>query len=386
MKRVAILGSTGSVGTQTLDVLERLPGAFVVVALAAGRWSPCLASQVERWRPATVGIADPAPVREHFPDTHVLTGKDALRRTVEVAEPDVIVVATPGLTALAACLEALQAGRVLAMANKEALVAAGALVMRIARDCGGTIVPVDSEHSGIWQCLQGEEPRAVAGLTLTSSGGAFRDTPVHALATATPEEALRHPTWSMGPKITIDSATLMNKGLEIIEASWLFDIPPAQVAVVLHRQSIIHALVEFIDGTFKAQLAVPDMRLPIANALTYPERVFADLPRLDIARLGMLSFEPVDDRKYPSIEVARRAAEAGGTHPAVLNAANEVAVERFLAGDVRFTDIVPLVATTLDRYAERSRSTDEWASAADSIEAVLTADAWARATCRELQP
>jgi 1-deoxy-D-xylulose-5-phosphate reductoisomerase len=246
--------------------------------------------------------------------------------------------------------------------------------MGMARGCGGTVLPVDSEHSGVWQCLQGEERSAVVGITITASGGAFRDTPLPELDSATPQAALRHPTWSMGPKITVDSATLMNKGLEIIEASWLFDVPTDHVQVVLHRQSIVHALVEFTDGSIKAQLSVPDMRLPIVNALMYPERIPLDLPRLDITQLGTLTFEPIDGERYPALALARRAAQAGGTYPAVLNAANEVAVDRFLAGAVRFTDIIPLVAETLDRHNETGTDADD----------VFAADHWARATCLDL--
>jgi len=215
----------------------------------------------------------------------------------------------------------------------------------------------------------------VREIVITSSGGAFRDAPLDSLADASVEQALKHPTWSMGPKITVDSATLMNKGLEIIEASWLFEVPCSQVSVVLHRQSIVHALVEFWDGSVKAQLAVPDMRLPIVNALTYPDRVAVDLPRLNLAELGSLTFEPVDHERYPSLNLARQAAACGGTYPAVLNAANEVAVERFLNHEIRFTEIIPLVAATLDRYHEMGGS---------SLEALLAVDAWARRTSREL--
>jgi 1-deoxy-D-xylulose-5-phosphate reductoisomerase len=265
----------------------------------------------------------------------------------------------------------------MAIANKETLVAAGELVTGVARECGGMIVPVDSEHSGIWQCLQGEDSSSVAEIIVTSSGGAFRDTPLEEMELATPEQALQHPTWSMGPKITIDSATLMNKGLEIIEASWLFGVTPSQVSVVLHRQSIVHALVRFADGSLKAQLSLPDMRIPIVNALTYPGRVSAELPGLDVAHLGALTFEPVDETRFPAIGVARMAAEAGGNYPAVLNAADDVAVRRFLDKEIRFMDIVPLVVGTLDRYTECK---------ADEFEDVLAVDRWARQIAREFIP
>lgn len=374
-RRVAVLGSTGSVGTQTLDVLARQPDTFTVVGLGAGHWSAAFADQLATWQPEAAAVAadGSGPV---VPDgMQLFAGPDALERLVEVGDPDIVVLATPGLVGLSACLHALRSGRLVAIANKETLVSAGALVTSTAREGGGTLVPVDSEHCGVWQCLRGEDPRSVAGIFLTSSGGAFRDAPLDTLASATPEQALQHPTWSMGPKITVDSATLMNKGLEVIEASWLFDVPSSVVSVVLHRQSIVHALVEFADGSVKAQLSVPDMRVPIVSALNYPDRVAADLPRLDIARLGSLTFEPVDEQRYPSIPLARSAAEAGGTYPSVLNAANEVAVERFLYGEIRFTDIVPLVGRTLDEHRENGISEDS----------VLAADAWARQTCRALK-
>jgi 1-deoxy-D-xylulose-5-phosphate reductoisomerase len=376
-KRVVVLGSTGSVGTQTLDVLERLPGEFTLVGLAAGHWSDAFAMQVTEWRPPFVAAAESMPLPATFSDDLTAwSGPDAMVQLVEAAGADIVVVATPGLVALSAGLAALRQGKLVAIANKEILVTAGAFVMEAARSHGGTVVPVDSEHNAIWQCLRGEDPSAVVQVILTSSGGAVRDLPLDRLADVTPDQALQHPTWSMGPKITIDSATLMNKGLEIIEAALLFDVQPAIVSVVLHRQSIVHAMVEYADGSFKAQLAVPDMRIPILNALTYPERANAELPRLNVAQLGSLTFEPIDEVRYPAVPLARQAAAAGGTYPAVLNAANEVAVARFLAGDVPFTDIIPLVACTLDRHNESGVGFDE----------ILAADAWARAYSGNLSP
>ncbi len=376
MKTVAVLGSTGSVGTQTLDVLERFRGSFQVVGLAAGHWSDAFASQVRAWQPPYAAVAENGAGGSDEADTRLFSGTTALEHLVEETNPDIVVLGTPGLRGLAACLIALRAGKVAAIANKETLVAAGDLVTRTAREHGGTIVPVDSEHNGVWQCLRGEDTSAVAEIVITSSGGAFRDTPIEDLKTASVEQALNHPTWSMGPKITVDSATLMNKGLEIIEASWLFGVPQSKVSVVLHRQSIVHALVEFADGSIKAQLSVPDMRLPIMYALMYPERPCADLPRLQIQHLGSLTFEPIDEVRYPSIPIARGAAEAGGAYPVVLNAANEVAVERFLDGEVGFTDIVPLVAETIALHNDQG---------AASIEEILAADLWARETCRQLR-
>jgi 1-deoxy-D-xylulose-5-phosphate reductoisomerase len=377
MKRVVVLGSTGSVGTQTLDVLARLPDGFALVGLAAGHWSAPFMAQVGEWKPPFVAVAADEPVPGDIPDDlSQWTGADAMCRLVEAAGADIVVVATPGLVALSACMAALRQAKLVAIANKEMLVTAGAFVMECARAHRGTVVPVDSEHNAIWQCLRGEDPRSAVGIILTSSGGALRDLPLDQLEMVSPERALQHPTWSMGPKITIDSATLMNKGLEIIEASLLFNVPPSMVSVVLHRQSIVHALVEYADGSLKAQLAVPDMRIPILNALTYPERAPAELPRLDIAHLGALTFEPIDGVRYPAVALARNAADAGETYPAVLNAANEVAVARYLAGEIRFTDIIPLVARTLERHNQAGHGFDE----------ILAADAWARDYCAHLSP
>jgi 1-deoxy-D-xylulose-5-phosphate reductoisomerase len=375
VKRVVVLGSTGSIGTQTLDVLGQLSDRFEVVGLAAGRWTSAFQQQIERWQPDLVATAAPDAPALHG-RVRVLNGARALEALIEETDPDVAVIGTPGMVGLDACLAVLRAGKIAAIANKEPLVTAGALVMEAARRYGGTIVPVDSEHSGVWQCLRGEDAATVSNITITSSGGAFRDAPLESLESATPEQALQHPTWSMGPKITIDSATLMNKALEIIEACWLFEVPHTLVSVVLHRQSIVHALVEFSDGSVKAQLAVPDMRLPIVNALTYPDRVPIEVPRLDVARMGTLTFEPVDEKRYPSIPLARATAEQGESYPAVMNAANEVAVERFLAGEIGFTEIVPLVASTLDRHN---------GGACRTLEDVIEVDRWARETAHTLQ-
>ena len=376
MKRVVVLGSTGSVGTQTLDVLARLGKSFSVAGLAAGHWSDGFATQLARWDPEYAAVGADGAAREAGSEVALFTGPGALELLVQAVVPDILVLATPGLVGLSACLAVLRDGGIVALANKEPMVAAGHLVTATAREHRGAIVPVDSEHNGVWQCLRGEERESIVQIILTSSGGAFRDTPLDQLSYATVEDALRHPTWSMGPKITVDSATLMNKGLEIIEASWLFDVPPSAISIVLHRQSIVHALVEFVDGSIKAQLAVPDMRLPILNALMYPERVGADLPKLDVQNLGSLTFEPIDDNRYPSIPLARSAAEAGGAYPTVLNAANEVAVDRFLAGEIRFTSIVPLVQETVDRHNDRI--------GAGTIAEIEAADSWARAVCRTL--
>jgi 1-deoxy-D-xylulose-5-phosphate reductoisomerase len=290
-----------------------------------------------------------------------------------------VLAAVPGRVGLLPTLAALQRGKTVALANKESLVMAGHLVMGAARAHGAEVLPVDSEHNAIWQCLRGEgaanaPASEVASLILTASGGAFRDLPLAALSRVTPAEALRHPTWSMGPKITVDSATLMNKGLEIIEASWLFGVPLERMQVVMHRESIVHSLVEFVDGSLKAQLAVPDMRLPIQYALSYPERWPCPVPRLDLARLGMLQFGEVDRQRFRSMYVALAAARAGGTYPAALSGADDEAVRLFLAGALPFDRIADVVEMVVERHRP---ATD------DSLEAVLEADDWARRACRE---
>jgi 1-deoxy-D-xylulose-5-phosphate reductoisomerase len=358
MKRLAVLGSTGSIGTQTLDVVRWHPDEFSVSALVASRPSELFSAQLA----------------EFAPPLQCLTASDGAARLVDIAlDPrvDMLVVATSGTVGFRPTIEALEAGKPVALANKETLIMAGHLVTRAAAGAGSQLLPIDSEHSAIWQCLQGEEPYAerVRRLQLTASGGAFRDRPVGSLATVTPAEALRHPTWTMGPKITIDSATLMNKGLEVIEAHWLFGLPYECIDVVIHHQSVIHSLVEFIDGSVKAQLGVPDMRLPIQYALAHPRRLSAPAERLDLTRVAKLTFESVDDEKYPCLALAYRAGQLGGTAPTVLNAANEVAVARFLAEELRFPDIAELIAAALDAHS---------AIANPSLEEVEAADAWAR--------
>ncbi len=373
-QRVAVLGSTGSIGTQTLDLITQFEDRFEIVGLGAGHWSAALARQVRRWEPELVAVAR-KPGDEDVAGVALAAGEAALEGLVERLAPDIVVLGTPGLVGLQACLLALRQGARVLVANKEPLVSAGDLVCETARTHGGTILPVDSEHSGVWQCLRGEEIEAVHRIVLTTSGGALRDVPMDDLAGVKPAQALRHPTWSMGPKITIDSATLMNKGLEIIEASWLFGVPPSMISVMVHRQSLVHAAVEFRDGSIKAQLSTPDMRFPLLHALVYPERPSADLPTLDLLAAGGLTFEPVDDERYPALHLAREAAEAGVSYPVALNAANEVAVKRFLAGEIHFTQIVPVVKRTLELHQpEKDRS----------LPAILAVDDWARGVAQEM--
>ena len=370
MKQLVILGSTGSIGQQTLDVVRGLPDRFQVLGLAAGQNATLLEEQAREFRPRLIWSEQ----EDARPALEAAAGAGArwipLEEQAAQPDADLVVVGTVGRAGLAPTLAALRAGKAVALANKEVLVMAGALVTQAATRGGGELLPVDSEHSAIWQCLWGEDRSAIARVILTASGGAFRDYTPEQLAGVTPEEALRHPTWQMGRKITVDSATLINKGFEAIETRWLFDVPLERVEVVLHRESIIHSLVEFVDGSVKAQLGEPDMRLPIRIALCYPQRVANPAtPPLDLARLGELHFEPIDYRRFPALALALKAGRQGGTYPAALAAADEVAVGHFLAGHLRFTDIVSLLEDVLSAHTP----------AADTdLEAVLAADAWAR--------
>lgn len=365
---VAVLGSTGSIGTQTLDVIRALGGRFRVVALAAGWNTDLLYRQVAEFRPLLV-------CAEAALDPDRLAGARVVPMTEMAAHPDVdvAVIGTAGTAGLAPALAALRASKAVALANKEVLVMAGAVLTRAAAEGGGEIRPVDSEHSAIWQCLWGEDRGGIARLILTASGGALRDRPLETLDAVTPEEALHHPTWTMGRKVTVDSATLFNKGLETIEARWLFDVPVERIEVVMHRESIVHSLVEFRDGSVKAQLGLPNMRLPIQCALTYPERLPCTVPRLDLAALGSLQFAPPDLARYPCLALAMEAGRRGGTYPAVLAAADEVAVEEFLAGRIRFTDIPRLIERVLAVHSPGPE---------DDLAALLEADAWARRQAR----
>lgn len=371
-KGIAVLGSTGSIGRQTLDVIRQLPGRFRIVALAGGDNATLLEDQCREFRPQLVWARDDA---RHM-DLKAACGRTArwapMAEMAAHADVDVVVVATGGSAGLEPTLAALRAGKAVALANKEVLVMAGGIVTRAAEQGRGELRPVDSEHSAIWQCLWGEDPSSVRKIILTASGGAFRDRSPRELERVTPREALRHPTWDMGRRITIDSATLMNKGFEAIEASWLFGVPMTDVEVVMHRESIVHSLVEFADGSVKAQLGVPDMRLPIQCALTYPERAASEtLPRLNLARTATLTFSEPDLSRYPCLRLALEAGGRGGTWPAVLAAADEVAVEAFMAGAISFTEIPRVVDAALSAH----RGTTD-----PSLADVLTADAWARET------
>jgi len=361
---VAVLGSTGSIGRQALEVLAGLPDRFKVVALAAGRDVTALGAQAAAIHPRVVAVAGGA-VPELSPGTTVERAPDPLLALATRDDVDLVVVATGGLVSLPATLAALAAGKVVATANKETLVAGGHLVMPLARRLAAAVAettpddpqasplgwlrPIDSEHSAIWQCLAGERMGEVARLLLTASGGPFRAGPAD-LSTVRPADALAHPTWHMGPKITIDSATLMNKGLEVVEAHWLYDVPYDRVSVVVHPQSIIHSAVEFVDGSLKAQLGPPDMRLPIQYALTYPRRSPSPTAAVSLADLAGLTFEPVDGGRFPALGIAREAGRRGPRATAALIAADEVAAARFLEGSLSFPGIWRLAEAAVERF------------------------------------
>jgi len=375
MKRLAILGSTGSIGTSALAVVDAHPERLSVVGLAAGRRAAELGAQVARYRPAIAAIAqeaDAACVRAAAGDTEVslVAGPQGLTAVATHPDVDIVLCASSGTAALEAVLAAIEAGKTIALANKEVLVMAGEMVTSAARRRGVDLLPVDSEHNAIHQCLHGRRTGEIKRLILTASGGPFRTWPATALEHVGPEDALRHPTWLMGQKITIDSATLMNKGLEVIEAHWLFDVPADRIDVLVHPQSIVHSMVELTDGSTIAQLGVTDMRLPIQYAFSYPERWEAPLPPLDLTRAGALEFMAPDLDRFPCLTLAYRALRAGGTALVALNTANEVAVDAFLAGRLAFPAIARVIDGTLTAHDVQK---------ADTLEAVRNADCWARA-------
>ncbi len=385
-KRLALLGSTGSIGEQTLDVVASHPDKFEVVSIAAGQRVDRLIEQARQFRPKVVSVADPANVakiEEAFAsseigkDTRVVSGLDGLD-AVATEPSDLVVAGLVGAVGLRPVLAAIRAGRPIGLANKEVMVMAGALVRREAASRGVEIIPIDSEHSAIFQCLVGSRPSEVARLILTCSGGPFRTWERARIENASVEEALAHPNWSMGDKISIDSATLMNKGLEVIEARWLFDVEAERVDVVVHPQSIVHSLVEYCDRSVLAQLGLPDMRVPIAVALAYPARVELDVPQLDLVALSRLDFEEPDRDRFPCLDLAYRAVSGSEAAPAVLNAANEVAVEAFLARQIPFPDIAALNAGVLDAHLA-----DHAGQQVDELDAVIVADAWARCAATE---
>ena len=381
MKRLAVVGSTGSIGQNTLRVVQHLSDRFQIFALAAHSTVERLAEQTAAFRPNVVAITDPNRVEEfqsrctamRIPVPEVVTGERGLRQIASAGEVDIVVSAAVGAAGLAPTYSAVASGKTVALANKEAMVLAGELLRKTASRTGARLIPVDSEHSAVDQCLRSGEHGEVRRLILTASGGPFRETPAERFATITPEEALNHPTWRMGKRITIDSATLLNKGLEVIEARWLFNIPPEKIDIMVHPQSIVHSMVEFVDGSVIAQLGTADMRQPIQYALTYPERLHSPVPSLDWATVSRLDFALPDRQKFPCIGLAYRAIQMGGTAPAVLNAADEVAVQGFLERIIPFSAIPEILAATLDAHVLQ---------VADSLETILEADAWARTEAR----
>jgi 1-deoxy-D-xylulose-5-phosphate reductoisomerase len=364
VKRIAILGSTGSIGVQGLDVAGRFPERFKVVGLAAGKNAPRLLEQIHRFRPRIVAVADEdagREVRAGAPrGTEVLVGEEGVSAVAAHSEVDFVLAAIAGGAGLRSTAAAIEARKTVGLANKESLVLAGELLMARAAAQGVPILPVDSEHSAIHQSLVGHNRCEVRRLILTASGGPLRCVPAAELADVGPERALKHPNWSMGSKITIDSATLMNKGLEVIEARWLFGVEPRQIDIVVHPESVVHSMVEYIDGSMVAQLGISDMRGPISYAMGYPERLPLDLAPLDLARLGKLTFEPPDPVRFPAFTLAYRALERGGTSPAVLSGADEAAVAAFLAGRCRFTEIAEICADVLESHVpEQLRSVEQ---------------------------
>ena len=375
MKALSLLGSTGSIGCNVLAVVRQFPGRFRVVGLSAGRNVELLAAQVQEFEPECIAVGAPdlapalaalLPSRYH---TRIVPGAEGNCQVASLSSADMVISAVVGSAGLLPALAAIHAGKDLGLANKETLVMAGRLIMETVRSRGVRLLPIDSEHSAIFQALEAGRREDVAKIILTASGGPFRTWDAKALAAAVPDQALAHPNWSMGRKISIDSATLMNKGLEVIEARWLFDVEPERIEVVVHPQSIVHSLVEYRDGSVVAQLGIPDMRIPIAYALSYPKRLSLGLSRLSLTQCGSLAFEQPDHQRFPALRMAYEALAMGGVKPAALNGANEVAVDAFLAGRIGFTHIAAVVAAALEATGQG----DEM-----DLRAILAADLEAR--------
>lgn len=378
MKAISLLGSTGSIGTQTLDIAAQYPDQFQIVGLAAGRNVELLAQQVRQFRPQIVAICEEeklaelqAAIADLTPQPILLAGDEGIVEVARYSAADVVVTGIVGCAGLLPTIAAIQAGKDIALANKETLIAGGPVVLPLLQQHGVKLLPADSEHSAIFQCLQGVPEGGLRRILLTASGGAFRDLPVEKLAHVTVADALKHPNWSMGRKITIDSATLMNKGLEVIEAHFLFGMDYDHIDIVIHPQSIIHSLIELQDTSVLAQLGWADMRLPLLYALSYPDRIATDWKPLDLVKAGDLTFREPDHQKYPCMKLAYAAGRAGGCMPAVLNAANEQAVALFLDEAIRFLDIPRLIEQVCDRYHTQNRSTP-------TLEDIIAADQWAR--------
>ncbi|MEH2283861.1 MAG: 1-deoxy-D-xylulose-5-phosphate reductoisomerase [Nostoc sp.] len=378
MKAISLLGSTGSIGIQTLTIVAQYPNKFRVVGLAAGRNVDLLAQQIRTYRPEIVAIYEvqklpelQAAIADITPQPILLAGEAGVIDVARYGDAEIVVTGIVGCAGLLPTIAAIKAGKDIALANKETLIAGGPVVLPLVHKHGVKLLPADSEHSAIFQCLQGVPAGGLRRLLLTASGGAFRDYPVQKLSEATVADALKHPNWSMGRKITIDSATLMNKGLEVIEAHWLFGVDYDQIEIVIHPQSIIHSLIELQDTSVLAQLGWPDMRLPLLYALSWPERIHTDWQPLDLVKAGGLTFNAPDHQKYPCMQLAYAAGRAGGSMPAVLNAANEQAVALFLEEKIQFLDIPRLIERVCDRYHLHNHSDP-------SLNDIITADQWAR--------
>lgn len=350
MKKIALIGSTGSIGRQVVNVALRYPERFQIVAMAANSNAPLFSEQIARLRPAFAVLRQESAARALPPapqGTRLAAGEEAFEEACAFADADIVFVAVSGFAGLKASLLALGAGRDIALANKESLVVGGDLVLRKAEEKGAKILPVDSEHSAIWQCLHFDCAAKYRRILLTASGGALRDVPLQKLEKMTAKEALAHPNWDMGAKITVDCATMLNKGFEVIEAMHLYGAPPEKIEVLVHRESIVHSMVEFEDGAVLAQMGVPSMELPIQLALTYPERISCKLPPVDFVKLGALHFEAVEEERYPCFSLALECAKKGGTYPCILNAAGEIAVSAFLKGQIKYTQIADIIEGTL---------------------------------------
>lgn len=379
MRHISILGSTGSIGVQALQVINELNSDFKVIGLSAKSNVDLIERQIYQFKPEIVALEDKNSAevlkkRIKSIPVEILSGEDGIIKVATVPQTNIVLSAMVGIAGLVPTIEAIKSGKDVALANKEVLVTSGSIVTKTAKEMGVKILPVDGEHCAIFQCLDGcRNHNSIKRLILTASGGPFRDKTNKELSEVSLEKALNHPTWKMGKKITIDSATLMNKGLEVIEARWLFDIDASKIDVIIHPQSIVHSLVEFVDGSILAQLAITDMRLPIQFALTYPKRMPSALPKLDLAKIGQLTFQEVDMDKFPCLKYAYEAIKLGGTMPTVLSGADEVAVEAFLNGKIRFLDISGIIKKTMNVYKDSSFSDSE-----PSLEAIISADRWAR--------
>jgi 1-deoxy-D-xylulose-5-phosphate reductoisomerase len=378
MKAITLLGSTGSIGTQTLDIVTHHPNQFKIVGLAAGANITLLAEQVRQFQPEIVAICDEtklsqlkAAIADIDPQPIILAGESGVVEVAQYGDSEAVVTGIVGCAGLLPTIAAIKAGKDIALANKETLIAGGPVVNPLIQEYGVKLLPADSEHSAIFQCLQGVPPGGLRRIILTASGGAFRDWPVEKLAEVTVADAITHPNWSMGRKITVDSATMMNKGLEVIEAHYLFGLDYDDIDIVIHPQSIIHSLIELQDTSVLAQLGWPDMRLPLLYAMSWPERIYTHWEPLDLVKAGNLTFKAPDNQKYPCMQLAYAAGRAGGSMPAVLNAANEQAVALFLEEKISFLDIPKLIEMVCDRHQNENRQTP-------SLEDIIAADQWAR--------